>query len=40
MKDGNPCGRGEMTRTRNGEVEGCDNDKMECTDEDKCLGKQ
>ena len=28
-----------MTRTRSGEAEGCDNDKMECTDEDKCLGK-
>ena len=34
------CGRGEMTRRRSGEDEGCDKEiKMECTDEDKCLGK-
>ena len=44
MKAGRPwlegCGRGEMTRRRSGEDEGCNKEiKMECTDEDKCLGK-
>ena len=35
------CGRGEMTRRRSGEDEGCNKEiKMDCTDEDKCLGKR
>ena len=39
MKAG-ACGRGEMTRKRSGEVDGCKGDhEKECTDEDKCLGK-
>ena len=35
------CGRGQMTRRRSGKDEGCNKEiKMDCTDEDKCLGKR